>query len=105
MIEPCRSVDQPGWLALRSTLWPDCPRGTHLAEMQAMLEDPGRFAQFVCHVDGRPAGLVEASIRSDYVNGTQHSPVAFLEGLFVVPEFRRQGIAGRLVAEVEAWAR
>jgi len=33
-----------------------------------------------------PIGFVEASLRSEYVNGTSTSPVAFLKGLYVVPQ-------------------
>jgi aminoglycoside 6'-N-acetyltransferase I len=43
-------------------------------------------------------------VRADYVNGTNSSPVAFLEGLYVVPEARRKGIAASLVSAVSQWA-
>ena len=104
MIAPCASIDAPGWLELRQTLWPGA-REAHVAEMAAFLADPGRYAQFVAHEGGTPAGLAEAAIRSDYVNGTQSSPVAFLEGLYVAPAFRRRGIARLLVAEIIRWAK
>jgi aminoglycoside 6'-N-acetyltransferase I len=39
------------------------------------------------------------------VNGAQSSPVGFLEGLYVVPRARRNGVARALVAEVGRWAR
>jgi aminoglycoside 6'-N-acetyltransferase I len=39
------------------------------------------------------------------VNGTESSPVAFLEGLYVAPAFRRQGIAALLVDQAQQWAR
>jgi len=68
--------------------------------------DPGRFVQFVAlSTSNNPVGLAEAAIRTDYVNGTATSPVAFLEGLYVVPEARRQGIAAALITTVERWAR
>jgi aminoglycoside 6'-N-acetyltransferase I len=38
------------------------------------------------------------------VNGCETSPVAFLEGIYVEPWARRQGVAKELVAEVERWA-
>ena len=103
MIAPCRSVDTPGWLELRAALYADCT--THRDEMAAQLADPRRYAQFIGYQAGVPAGLAEAAIRSDYVNGTASSPVAFLEGLYVAPAFRRQGVAKALVAEVVAWAK
>lgn len=46
----------------------------------------------------------ELAIRTDYVNGADTSPVAFLEGIYVVPEARRSGIARELVAAAERWA-
>jgi aminoglycoside 6'-N-acetyltransferase I len=105
MVNPCVSVSQPGWLELRERLWPDATRSEHLAEMAEFLTEPGRFAQFVEYdAMGKALGFLEASIRSDYVNGTDASPVAFLEGIYVLPEARRQGVARALVAEAERWA-
>lgn len=44
-------------------------------------------------------------MRVDYVNGCSTSPVGFLEGIYVWPEYRRRGAARLLCREVEAWAR
>jgi len=73
--------------------------------MTRFVSDPARYAQFVAYDGGRAVGLAEAALRSDYVNGTATSPVAFLEGLYVAPDERRKGIARSLVREVAAWAR
>jgi aminoglycoside 6'-N-acetyltransferase I len=104
-IHQCSSNDQPGWLALRMALWPHSAREEHQAEMAEMLRQPIRFIQFLAHAEGSEAvGLLEMSVRSDYVNGAESSPVVFLEGLFVVPEKRGRGIARQLVRIAEAWA-
>ncbi|BAL93986.1 putative aminoglycoside 6'-N-acetyltransferase/phosphoglycolate phosphatase [Rubrivivax gelatinosus IL144] len=74
--------------------------------MQSQLAEPERYAQFLARDDdGAALGLAEASIRQDYVNGTDGSPVGFLEGLYVVPAARRQGVSRALVDAVAAWAR
>lgn len=105
MIVPCASTSQEGWLDLRRALWPRGTAAEHLAEMQSFLDEPAKYVQFLAHgADGRPAGFVEAALRTDYVNGTDTSPVAFLEGLYVAPACRHQGIAAALVAAVAAWA-
>lgn len=106
VIERCRSLEHPGWLALREELWPHCSRAEHLDEMAAFLAEPGRYAQFVAYAPaGEPAGFIEVSVRHDYVNGTDTSPVAYLEGIHVAPPWRRQGMARRLLAAASAWAR
>ena len=102
---PCTSTGQNGWLSLRRELWPEGSQHEHLAEMQSFLDQPIRFAQFMVYAqDGEPAGFVEAALRTDYVNGTEGSPVAFLEGIYVRPERRGSGIGGALVGAAEQWA-
>ena len=55
--------------------------------------------------EGRAIGLAEASLRHDYVNGTEGSPVGFLEGWYVDPAWQGRGVGRALVAAVEAWTR
>lgn len=67
-----------------------------------------RGADAVCLlavVGDETVGFAEASVRHEYVNGCETSPVAFLEGLFVRAEWRRRGIARALCAGVEGWGR
>ena len=106
MIERCTSIEHTGWLDLRQALWPHGSRTEHLSEMSSFIANPGRYAQFVAYyAPGQAVGLAEASVRTDYVNGAQTSPVAFLEGLYVAPEARRKGVARSLVSTVSQWAR
>lgn len=55
-------------------------------------------AVLVATEDGDPAqglvGLAELSRRA-YAEGCETSPVGFLEGWYVVPERRRQGVGAR----------
>ena len=105
MIEPCSSIEQPGWLALRQVLWPQCSRERHLSEILSYVASPERYAQFIAYSSSeQPVGLVEASVHTDYVNGTSTSPDAFLEGIYVVPEARRKGVAASLNATISKWA-
>ncbi len=98
--------DLSAWAGLRHQLWPHLSLEKHQAEIVEALAQSERLIAFLCVVpDGTAVGLAEASIRSDYVNGCETSPVAFLEGIIVDPARRRQGIAGLLVAAVSDWAR
>ncbi|RPE28385.1 aminoglycoside 6'-N-acetyltransferase I [Acinetobacter sp. BIGb0102] len=92
------------WLQLRILLWPD-HEDAHLPEMRRLLEQPYTL-QLLSYNDQQQAiAMLEASIRYEYVNGTQTSPVAFLEGIYVLPEYRRSGVATTLVQQVEDWAK
>ncbi|EJC6509965.1 GNAT family N-acetyltransferase, partial [Salmonella enterica] len=61
------------------------------------------LASFIAMADGVAIGFADASIRHDYVNGCDSSPVAFLEGIFVLPSFRQRGVAKQLIAAVQRW--
>jgi aminoglycoside 6'-N-acetyltransferase I len=105
MIERCTSREHPGWLDLRRALWP-YPASEHLAEMEQMCGLPARFGVFVAYDDARGAlGFVEVSVRGDYVNGTESSPVGFVEGIYVVEAARNQGVARALIEAAESWVR
>jgi aminoglycoside 6'-N-acetyltransferase I len=98
--------DAADWRAMRQALWPKGNPGLHSADIARLLAVPGDTINFIARGDdGRPAGFAEAGLRHDYVNGTESSPVAFLEGIYVDPAFRRTGVARQLVEAVENWAR
>ena len=106
MIEECSSINKVEWLGLRSALRPHSSTSEHLAEMDEFISKPQKYVQFIARSEsGEAIGFVEASIRTDYVNGTKSSPVGFIEGLFVSPDYRRCGIAGKLVSKVLEWAK
>ncbi len=44
-------------------------------------------------------------MRRDYVNGCETSPVLFLEGIYVSPEYRQRGIARLLCEAIANWGR
>jgi len=100
------AADATDWAAMRTALWPKGGGGEHEAEIADLLRDAGETINLIARdEDGRALGFAEAALRRDYVNGCKTSPVAFLEGIFVMPEARGQGVARTLVAAVEAWGR
>jgi len=93
-------VDQPVWTHLRAELWPEETLEDHRRELKEFL-GRGDLWGFIAELPvGNPAGFAEVALR-DYANGCVSRPVAFLEGIWVHPQWRRQGIGARLIEKVE----
>ncbi len=54
---------------------------------------------------GEYLGFINLSLRSDYVQGSSSSPVGYVEGIYVKPKYRKQGVAKELVKQAEKWAK
>ena len=101
-IDSPRHAEDASWLSLRRALWLQGSADEHLRDMREFVAR-GHCVLLAFDDDGAAIGFVEASKRNDYVNGTAGSPVAFLEGLYVLPSHRRRGVCRALVSAVEAW--
>ena len=99
---PQHSADA-SWPALRTALWPEASEQEHLRDMADTLAR-GHCVMLAFDNDGSAIGFAEVSKRNDYVNGTAGSPVGFLEGLYVAPSHRCQGVGRALVCAASSWA-
>lgn len=50
-------------------------------------------------------GFAQCQLRHDYVEGTETSPVGYLEGILVEKSYRHKGYAKELLAACEKWAK
>lgn len=104
-IQAAAKGDVAGWAALRHALWPHARLPELIQEAEQLLNRNGDTINLVARDNkGGLAGFAEASLRP-YVNGCDTSPVAFIEGLYVVPQWRGQGVARDLCGAIESWAR
>ncbi len=62
-------------------------------------------AVFIMYSSDAPVGFAQCQLRHDYVEGTDSSPVGYLEGIFVEATHRRQGCARALLAACQEWAK
>ena len=62
-------------------------------------------ACFIKYVDDVPIAFAQSGLRYDYVEGTDSSPVGYLEGIFVAEKYRKNGYAAELLIECEKWAK
>ncbi len=65
----------------------------------------GKWTIFLAFDGDAPIGLCEISLRSDYVEGTEGGVVGYIEGVFVLPEYRCKHIAKSLIKLGENWSR
>ncbi len=100
-IRRCDAADLAEWARLRQALWPDGSVEEHASEIAAALPDGILRGYLAIGEDERAVGFAEVSIRR-YANGSTQSPVPFLEGIWIVPEYRQHGIGGLLIERISA---
>ncbi|MCV2502907.1 MAG: hypothetical protein N4Q30_02285 [Neisseriaceae bacterium] len=76
------------WVRLRQEIWPEDNDETHLLEGLEIIICDNFVSLLATDEQGNELGFVDGSIRHDYVNGCETSPVGFLEGVFVLPAYR-----------------
>ena len=88
---------------LACEMWGGTPdeRGPEFAQLTANAE----ATCFLAYDDDKAIGFAQCQLRHDYVEGCETSPVGFLEGVYVDPACQGKGVARRLVAACEDWAR
>jgi len=92
------------WVNLSLMLFPEHTREEMVGFYSEILTSEKEVG-FLYKMDDKYVGYINLSIRRDYVNGTDESPVAFVEAIFVLPEYRRQNIARKLIEHAEGYAR
>ncbi len=106
LIRPAQHNDAADWERMRQSLWLS-PPGEHAAEIASFFEGKRvNAAEVLLAFDehSKPIGFVELSIRN-YAEGCSSDRVAYLEGWYVEPHARRQGVGTALVRAAEQWAR
>jgi len=104
MIQKAEKKDLPVLADLACRLWPENTAEEMQAEYAALLLEPDAVL-FLANADGTAVGFAQCQLRRDYVEGTDSSPVGYLEGIFVAEAYRKQGIAKDLLAACENWAK
>ncbi|WP_155997590.1 GNAT family N-acetyltransferase [Streptococcus ruminantium] len=101
MIKPVTKEDVCVWSSFASQVWQK--KEISLLEQFRVGAFPNEFLYY----DGEKKAIawVSLSLRSEYVEGCCSSPVAYLEGIWVHPDYRQRGIAGQLLIFAEKWAR
>lgn len=92
--------DIPVLAGLMVRLWPHHTTGEMEAELKDLL--PREDVAFFLLED---QGFAQCQLRRDYVEGTDSSPVGYLEAIYVAEDSRHQGVARALLRACENWAK
>jgi aminoglycoside 6'-N-acetyltransferase I len=106
-IRTANPSDREPWLRMRRALWPDSEGDSHAREIDQFFA--GRLnmpLEVLLALDGsgNAIGFAELSIRP-YAEDCVTERVAYLEGWYVAPHARRQGVGRALIAAAESWAK
>ena len=74
------------------------------SEFADMIAKPDA-AFFLAFAQETAVGFAQCQLRCDYVEGTDSSPVGYLEGIYVADAYRKQGVAKALLTACESWAK
>lgn len=100
MIVPVTKANEQAWAELCVALWPEITKEDMLAE-RTVGNLPNEFLYLI---NDEAVAFISLSLRYDYVEGTDSSPVGYLEGIYVKPEFRGKGIGRALIEFTKEWA-
>lgn len=109
-VRPTNPGDLEPLARLRAALWPESSVSEHAHELTSILAGkPLGIMPSVIFVaessDGSLVGFLEAALRSCADGCDPRRPVGYVEGWYVSPSRRRQGIGVALLRAAEDWAR
>lgn len=104
MLRKATSADLATVAALAARLWPDHTPAEMRTEFIDTLAKKD-VAIFLVYDRETAIGFAQCGLRHDYVEGTESSPVGYLEGIYVEESHRLRGYARLLLAACEVWAK
>ena len=102
----CRAAarDIPDVASMAGCIWHSATLQELEADFEGLVKS-GDAAVFLAFSGSIACGFAQCGLRQDYVEGTHSSPVGYLEGIYIKPEYRKCGCAKLLLAACESWAR
>ncbi len=101
---PINKNEFPLWEKMRKDLYRTLDDIYRLQEMENIFESDIWYCRFIEDKNIQIIGLVELSSRN-IVDGCLSSPVAYLEGLYLKPEYREKGLGKEVIKIILNWCR
>ena len=94
-------IEQVVNLAIK--MWDSSTVEELMADFEDYINNGG--AVFLAYRENKAIAFAQCGLRHDYVEGTESSPVGYLEGIFVVEDERMQGVAKQLLNACQDYAK
>ncbi len=92
------------WLEMGLALWPK-EKNDELSLVLKGLMTSSNHKNIIAISDvSQPIAFANFSIKNDFIEGSETNRVGFVEGIYVTPEYRGQGIGKQLLKLGEVWA-
>ena len=104
MIREATVQDAQLLASLAMNVWKESSLKEIITEFKQMTKSNEAVA-FILIIEEQAVGFAQCQLRHDYVEGTNTSPVGYLEGIFVEKEFRHKGYASELLLKCEDWVK
>lgn len=101
-LTPIEKEDFPEWKAMREVLYHSTASEFLDKEMEAILNHGSWFCFCIKNDNSETIGLVELSARN-IVDGCLSSPVAYLEGLYLKPDYQGRGLGRSVMKLIFSW--
>ncbi len=99
---PVTRRDFEAWKRMREDLYSGVDPAYNRREMEWMLESGEKKGLFIKAPNDETVGFLEVSLRN-VVDGCIGSPVGYIEGIYLTPEFRGLGLGPLLLEAAAAW--
>jgi aminoglycoside 6'-N-acetyltransferase I len=102
IIEKANPKDIEVLLRMAIALWPDYS-AEDLKDTFSKILASDKFNVLLFRSAEKYVGFIYLSVRTDYVEGSDSTPTGYIEGIYVRPDYRKTGIAQKLLAAGEEW--
>lgn len=104
MIYQAKKKDAHTIAKLAILMWKNHTINELVTDFEEILSS-NKSAIFLLSLENEIVGFAQCQLRYDYVEGTDSSPIGYLEGIFVKEEYRKQGYAKELLKKSEEWVK
>ena len=96
--------DFPAWKQMRIELYSALDNDYHNEEMETINSSDQWYCRLIKNDADEVMGIIEISYRN-IVDGCISSPVPYIEGLYLYPQYRRNGYGTEILKMIVTWCK